>query len=70
MDVNILFMMVLATLIPDTRDLKEDIRPKRALPDIWDEGGCQDCQDTARVRGHVHWTRDSHGTRVIWVPDD
>ena len=30
MDVNILFMMVLATLIPDTRDLKEDIRPKRA----------------------------------------
>ena len=69
MDVNILFM-VLATFIPDTRDLKEDIRPKRDLPDIWDERGYQDCQDTARVRDHVHWTRDSHGTRVIWVPDD
>ena len=65
MDVNILFM-VLTTLIPDTQG--SELRGWR-LPGIWDEEGCQDCQDTARVR-YVHWTRGTRVTREIWGPGD
>lgn len=70
MDVNILFMVLLATLIPDTRDLSWPIRDQNEwhLPDIWDEAGCQDCQDTARARCHVRSTHETRVTRGIWVP--